>query len=453
MPPKNGLTALPRAARALTQIGDETTSAIEELVRSETPLFDPIDDPAFKTLADVFLTRGWTDAPVARVLRAFSDARLGRHLLKVAQLVGWVESHSADAADLVLECINTIPPLGVSLTGVLSRKGSQKVVFAASWRGRSDVVLKKVIGSRESADIIIEREGIPHPFSLSHPNIIETWQLTNEQGDRFLIEPRLDSVLRDDFPLGGLQNTVTVLIDVSSALKYVHDHGYVHGDVKPDNIGRRRDQYILLDFGICRPAQAFTPDTTPTGSLRTRPPELLLGESFDSQKFDVWALGATIFNFAVGRFPFIESTEDVPRIDNPRERSRFEVKLASRVRRNWKRWVAIDLAPAPLRSALAMMLTRDATKRPSVSEVVKHVQENLSMFIPTRVSRDRATKNLPPREELIQIQRFLGTPTIAAALPRHRRDALLSRLNELRRTANLTLADLQLIDLYAARLG
>ncbi len=207
-----------------------------------------------------------------------------------------------------------------------------------------------------------------------------------------------------------------------------------------------------MDFGICRPAPEFTPETTPTGSLRTRPPELLVNEPFDPQKFDVWALGATVFNFAVGRFPFIESTEVVPRIDTPAERQRFERQLGLRVRRSWSRWVAIDLAPAPLRGVLRMMLARDASHRPSITEVVKHVQENLSMFIPTRVSRDRATKKLVPSEELAQISRFLDVPAIAQSLPRHRRDALLSRLGELRRTANLKPAESATIENYFARL-
>ena len=55
----------------------------------------------------------------------------------------------------------------------------------------------------------------------------------------------------------------------------MHQLGLVHGDIKPDNIGKKEGRFVLLDFGICRSAEKFTADTTATGSLRTRAPELL----------------------------------------------------------------------------------------------------------------------------------------------------------------------------------
>lgn len=446
------LMSIPKNARALTAIGDESAAAVERLLYFDTPLFGPVDDVYFRHLAETFTVRNWSDHQAARVLDAFTEVLADGRRPAVSQLVEWVRAHDADSADAVAECIRVEPPPEVDVLGLLSKRGSQKVVFRASWQGKREVALKKVIGSKETINRILERERLPHPFNLSHPNIIETLPLTNERGEVFLVEPLLDDVLNDTSDLGGLQNVVTVLIDISNALKYLHDNGYVHGDVKPDNIGRRGDDFVLLDFGICRKAEDFTPDTTPTGSLRTRPPEWLLREKFDAEKFDVWALGATIFNFAAGRFPLIAREDTIPRISKPDERKRFEQIVANRIRRRWTKWVTMEIVPQPLRGLLGLMLQRHPGERPTLAEVVRHIQNELAMFIPSRAARERATKKLPPRDELHQVRRFLETPEIVGALPRHRKDALLSKLHELRRSADLEAEDVVAIARFAAAL-
>jgi serine/threonine protein kinase len=86
----------------------------------------------------------------------------------------------------------------------------------------------------------------------------------------------------------------------------------VHGDVKLDNIGYYRGHFVLLDFGICRPAGQFA-TATQTGSLRTRAPEVLLNERSHSALSDVWALGATVFNFLLRGFPLVGTDEYVPK--------------------------------------------------------------------------------------------------------------------------------------------
>src|ERR1044071_253311 len=442
------LLSIPKNARALTAIGDETAAAVERLLFFDTPLFGPVDDVYFRHLAETFSTRNWSDHNAARVLDSFTNVLIDGRRPAVSQLVEWVRAHDTDAAEAVAECIRVEPPADVDVISLLSKRGSQKVVFRASWQGKREVALKKVIGSKETVKRILERERLPHPFNLSHPNIIETLPLTNERGEVFLVEPLLDDVLNDLSDLGGLQNVVTVFIDIANALKYLHDNGYVHGDVKPDNIGRRADDYVLLDFGICRKAEDFTPDTTPTGSLRTRPPEWLLRENFDAEKFDVWALGATVFNFAAGRFPLIAREDTIPRITRPDDRKRFEQIVVNRIRRRWGKWVTMEIVPRPLRGVLGQMLQRHPADRPKLAEVVRHIQDDLAMFIPSRAARERATKKLPPRDELHQVRRFLETPEIIESLPRHRKDALLSKLHELRRSPDLTAEDVLAISRF-----
>jgi serine/threonine protein kinase len=92
---------------------------------------------------------------------------------------------------------------------------------------------------------------------------------------------------------------------VASGLATLHHQGRVHGDVKPENILRVGDRWVLGDFGVTgllEGSYAFTPGTT----IDYRPPEL--ADSSDGNRLhrsaDVWGLGVTLHVAATGRHPF-----------------------------------------------------------------------------------------------------------------------------------------------------
>lgn len=268
------LESIPVKARALTAIGDATFQAVEHLVTgSQSTLFPVEVTEDYTDLAAAFQKNNWSDEESATLINAYAKERERGRQVDLSALTRWVLAHHNDA-DAVIECLMLEPPEEVELLRRLSRQGSQKRVFLATWRLRQqEVVLKQVIGPAESAARIVARELQAYPLNLSHPNIIETYALHNAKGEVFLVERLVPEVLNDTSPYKGVHETANLLYDVAKALKFLHDNGLVHGDVKPDNIGHRGDDYVLLDFGICRPKHLFTPTVTPTGSIRTRAPE------------------------------------------------------------------------------------------------------------------------------------------------------------------------------------
>jgi serine/threonine protein kinase len=429
-----GLSSIPASARALTAIGDRTADAVALLYASDqASLFPPEDNQDFFDLAQALHKKRWTDVQSSELVRAYGEALAGGRQLDVRALTRWVLAHSDSAqAEAVLECVEVEPPEEIDIIRVLSRKGSQKIVFLATWRlFLREVVLKKVLGSGESAAKILSREMRPHPLNLSHPNIIETHFLRNGKGEVFLVEERLGVVLSDSWTAGGVHEASNLLVHIARALKHLHDNSLVHGDVKPDNIGKSGESYILLDFGICRPTNDFTAESTPTGSLRTRAPELLQAlEVHDPSKIDVWALAATVYNSLVGRFPLIGEGEVVPRISQGGARTDFEAQLGRRVASEWDHWVNQSSIPEPLRPLLSEMLRRDPADRPTTAEVLKRAERELAAYL--RHTSATAGGKFSPVQELQQIEELLSQEHTVRLIPLHKKQQLTARLTAMK---------------------
>jgi serine/threonine protein kinase len=92
--------------------------------------------------------------------------------------------------------------------------------------------------------------------------------------------------------------------DVAVAVRQLHELGYAHGDIKPENVivdavGNMR----LIDFGYAK-EEIIGGDADKCGTFMYAAPELLTRGSFHTHKADVWALGIMLFVMATGRFPY-----------------------------------------------------------------------------------------------------------------------------------------------------
>jgi serine/threonine protein kinase len=423
---------IPRELRSLTAIGDKTAQAVYDLChgKQQARLFPNQTLPSLNDLASALVAAAWTDDNSAAIVDYIARETEQQQTVDLASLAIWVRAHKDDL-ESVMECVRCEPPQEVRVLRVLSRAGSQKIVFLGTWQlTQQEIVLKKILGL--AADKVLSREMQSNPLTLQHENIIETHILSNTQGERFLVERRLSSVLSDKWRAAGIHEAANLLTNIANALAIVHDLGLVHGDVKPDNIGVRDDSFVLLDFGICRPAALLAAETTPTGSLRTRAPELLQNGNYqEPQAVDIWALGATVFNTLLGRFPLIEEGERVPRISSPQERAAFEDMLRRRVEEEWDRRVQLENLEQPLREILGRMLQRDPRSRPSAKEVREWATKHLSAFLKTSLVPGRSKGYLSPIDELLQVREYFSSTADLSLLPPNRTIALLSRLKEL----------------------
>lgn len=224
---------------------------------------------------------------------------------------------------------------------------------------------------------------------LQHPGIVKIYPIFSRDGRReryisratnvssrpwfctmeYLGGGSLESRLRE-MAVIPIEEAVEIAYQIGSALDYMHAKGYVHWDVKPDNIlfrevqsenGSNKLQAVLTDFGIARSTHE---PAVVTGSVPYMSPERVrvhLGEIptdqvMDQRPADVYALGVVLYEMLAGSLPYAASGEGLKIAileDAPIPLSDFNYEV-----------------PSVLEDIIFQALEKDPTNRPTMDELV-----------------------------------------------------------------------------------
>jgi eukaryotic-like serine/threonine-protein kinase len=141
--------------------------------------------------------------------------------------------------------------------------------------------------------------------SLEHPNIVRCFGVHEPVYVlmEYLRGPRLSEFIQNR-PAGRLSvsDSIRVAIHLGAALEHIHGKGFLHLDVKPDNVVIVHGRPVLFDFGSLRVRTAERPQQVHGTDPYIAPEELLL-EHADASA-DVFSLGVTLYEMLTGELPF-----------------------------------------------------------------------------------------------------------------------------------------------------
>ena len=139
---------------------------------------------------------------------------------------------------------------------------------------------------------------------LSHPAVAQIHGIESWRGRPFLVAEYLPGgTLKDRLRRGPVpeREAVRIASALAGALAALHDAGYLHGDVKPSNIGfTASGSPKLLDFGLAREANDAG---VVGGTLHYASPEVLSGRPAEEAD-DVWSLAVVLYEMVSGGHPF-----------------------------------------------------------------------------------------------------------------------------------------------------
>lgn len=144
---------------------------------------------------------------------------------------------------------------------------------------------------------------------LSHPNIVAAFHSDDDGGVHFLVMEfiqgdDLSKVVKQEGAFAE-EHAIAVICQVAQGLKYAHQQGVIHRDIKPHNLLRSADGTIkILDLGLARVEgldSSLTGSGTTLGTADYMAPEQAGNPRGSDQRADIYSLGATLFFLLNGR--------------------------------------------------------------------------------------------------------------------------------------------------------
>jgi len=145
---------------------------------------------------------------------------------------------------------------------------------------------------------------------LTHPNIVPFIGLFQAQGLVFLVEQYIEGTSLMDMlqQRSGSQipqnEAIIYLKAMGNVLDFLHSHGLVYCNLRPENILIDRSGTIMMtDFSATRHSESARITQAMSGSPNYMAPELTRGESVTAAT-DIYGLGLLLFELLTGRRPF-----------------------------------------------------------------------------------------------------------------------------------------------------
>jgi len=176
-------------------------------------------------------------------------------------------------------------------------------------------ILKQEFGASVGAERFLREIGIA--ARLSHPHIVPLIDSGESDGTLYYVSPYIaGGSLRDrlnrEMSL-PIDDALRIAHEIGAALDYAHRNGFVHRDVKPENILFADDHALLADFGIAHVASSSADEPLTLSGLALGTPEYMSpeqasGETDIGVPGDVYGLACVFYEMLAGQPPLKGAT-------------------------------------------------------------------------------------------------------------------------------------------------
>ena len=282
------------------------------------------------------------------------------------------------------------------MIALLAKGGTASVYLAEHAPTGKRVALKLLDPMYADRQEIVDKFFAEHAISraVRHPGLLDiTVSDRSASGIPYIVMELLDGE-----NLGALAERGQVALDaifaigtqIASAVAAMHRNGYIHCDIKPDNVfvlyEQQKDgwpQVKVIDYGVSRKTtDAANDDGTIAGTPMYMPPEQWRGAPV--AKSDVYSLGCLLYELCTGDQPFHGTLPQLMLLHSemlPQRPSTYRSEMSPTLEGLIMRMLSKDPAMRPTMDEVEYTLARLAWHRRS-----KTVRDIAPMFLEASAS-------------------------------------------------------------------
>lgn len=257
-------------------------------------------------------------------------------------------------------------------------QGARSTIYAVQDKKNHIFALKRVIKNGPEDQRYVDQAVLEHQIArkLDHPSIRKSFKLIRQRKvlrttEVYVIMELVDGVTLENYQFNDMTDLCEIMQKVARGLGAFHEAGYVHADIKPNNIMVDENQVVkIIDFGQSCPIATIKPRIQGTPDYIA--PEQVARKQITPQT-DVFNLGATMY--------WLVTKKHIPTM-----MPKTDIAQNVQLRTHEKAVPPHELNPKvpPALSALIMgCIQPEVADRPSS---MKHVTERLEMAL-TQLSR------------------------------------------------------------------